>query len=784
MSDERQLRVWILTPELHRRGGTEWSVAEKLERWRERFDLRLYTMRVQGVDLHGIPVRRIPWLPGPHLLRYGWWFVANRAARWWDARRLGPPDAVHSPGVNALDASTMSVHAIFARHWASAGRRVLAEFRRPGQVLSAMHRMFLWAVLRRLERNVYSGPATVWALSSGQARELEARFRRPSGSVPVVPHGVDGAVFTPEIRAVLRSASRDRLGVSANRVLLLVANDVHGKGVDSALAALRLLPDDVVLAIAGLADPGMVKVWSRLHGVVDRVLLWGHRGDMMERYAAADVLVAPSREDAFHQPTMEALASGLPVVVSSGAGVAELLEDGRHALVLDDPEDPRELAGHVARLLEGPELAARLAHEGRRLAKKHTWDRSAALGASLVEREVRTPRALVLAPDPQGIGGIQRATRTLIRALAETVGAERVGVLAVRSGERSDALPCRMLRPGRPGHRSRIGIWERVAYALVATRTARRWRGRLAVVCAHPHLAPVGLLAHLLTGAPYAVWCHGEEVWGRIGPLVRWSLRRAEAVFAPSRFTGRQVEARAGLPPGSAEVVPHALSQEVRADSNGRGRRPQRVVTVARLDPAHAYKGVDTLLAAWAKVVAEFPAAELIVVGDGPDRDRLETLAADLGLNGSVVFAGGVSDRALTDLYRSAAVFALPSRVSVGPRAEGEGFGLVFVEAAAAGLPVVAGRGGAVDEVVEDGETGLLVHPRDADEVAAAVGRLLADPRMAARLGEAGSRRVATEFTFERFRDRVARLVGDLAETPLPTPNLAAPRKEGSCASC
>jgi phosphatidylinositol alpha-1,6-mannosyltransferase len=129
-------------------------------------------------------------------------------------------------------------------------------------------------------------------------------------------------------------------------------------------------------------------------------------------------------------------------------------------------------------------------------------------------------------------------------------------------------------------------------------------------------------------------------------------------------------------------------------------------------------------------------------------------------------------------------VFALPSRLSVGPRAEGEGFGLVFVEAAAAGLPVVAGRGGAVDEVVEDGETGLLVDPRDANEVAAAVGRLLADPRMAARLGQAGRRRVVTEFTFERFRERMARLVGDLAETPLSTAEHATPREVGSCASC
>jgi phosphatidylinositol alpha-1,6-mannosyltransferase len=592
---------------------------------------------------------------------------------------------------------------------------------------------------------------------------------------------VDAALFSPDIRVARRPAARARLGVDGLRVLLLVGNDIHGKGVDTAVAALALLPSDVVLAVAGDVEPGVIRTWARRTGVTDRVLAWPHIPDVIESYAAADVLVAPSREDSFHLPTLEALACGLPAVVSSATGVAELLEDRRHALILRDPDDHRELASAIRSALHDPH---RMAAEGRRLAETLTWGTSADHAGDVLEREARIPRALVLGPDPGGVGGIQRATRTLIRAAADLLGPERVGLLALRSGERSEALPCRLLRRGRRPEGSRIGIWERAGYAVAVARTARRWRDRLAVLCAHPHLAPVGLLARFITGAPYAVWCHGEEVWGPIRPAVRWSLRRADVVFAPSRFTARQVEARARLRPDSVRVLPHALSPEAAPAANASRRHRQRVVTVARLDPAHTYKGVDTLLVAWAKVIADRPGAELTVVGDGPDRYRLEGLAVDLGLNGSVTFAGAVSDGVLTDLYGSATVFALPSRLRVGPGAEGEGFGLAFLEAAAAGLPVVAGRGGAVDEVVVDGETGLLVDARDVNEVAGAVERLLAEPHTAARLGNAGRRRVETEFSFERFRARLGRLIGDMVRTPLTTNDGAMRGRGSSCASC
>ena len=105
-------------------------------------------------------------------------------------------------------------------------------------------------------------------------------------------------------------------------------------------------------------------------------------------------------------------------------------------------------------------------------------------------------------------------------------------------------------------------------------------------------------------------------------------------------------------------------------------------------------------------------------------------------------------------------MFALPVRTTVGNGSGGEGFGLVFLEAAAAGLPVVAGDGGAIPEVVSDGETGLLVDPTAPDAVADAIVRLLRDPALAQKMGEAARRRAFEEFSYDAFRTRI----GDLIE--------------------
>ena len=762
----RRLKVWVVTPELHRRGGTERCLAEQMERWRERFNLRLYAMRVADVDLRGIAVRRIPWLPGPHLVRYMWWFVANTLVRAWDARRFGPPDVVHSPGINCADADIMSVHMVFGKYWTYAARTVKRDVWRPRFAPRIAHRLIHWGFIRLLEQVIYSGPATLWAICRRDAAELEARFGRPRGSVPVLPHGVDTRLFCPQARRERRHAARRRLGVEGRRVLLLVGNDARTKGVDLAVRALSSLPGDVVLAVAGRMDEALVRSWAREENADDRVLLLPHTPEVLDYYAAADVFVAPSRQDAFHMPAMEALACGLPAVVSAAAGAAELMQDGRHALILRDTVDPAECARLVGRVLEDPARADRLAHEGRALAERYSWNANAPQAGDLIEREATTPRVLVLAPHAWGTGGIERTTRMLLRALTDLYGSERVGLLSVWGG--STELPCRVLWAGPKAHgASPVSAPVKMRFAAAAVVAARRWRRRLVILACHPHLAPVARACARVSGAPFLVLCHGEEVWRPQRRLVGHALRVADAVVAHTRFTTSMVQQTAGVDGRRFVLLPPPLSGELPLAAGvrpQRGRQP-RVLSVARLVPEHAYKGIDTLLTVWPRVLEAVPQAELQVVGDGPDRLRLEAEARRLRLDGRVRFAGVLDDAALARAYGEAAVFALPVRTTVGSQAGGEGFGLVYLEAAAAGLPVVAGNGGAIPEVVRDGETGLLVDPYAPDEVARAIVKLLCDPLLARRMGEAAQRRALEEFSFERFRQRLGELFAQLGKS-------------------
>jgi phosphatidyl-myo-inositol dimannoside synthase len=168
-----------------------------------------------------------------------------------------------------------------------------------------------------------------------------------------------------------------------------------------------------------------------------------------------------------------------------------------------------------------------------------------------------------------------------------------------------------------------------------------------------------------------------------------------------------------------------------------RAERPT-LLTVARLE--HRYKGHDVLLEALGAIRARVPDVEWVVIGEGTLRPELEELARSRGLADCVRFLGAVSDGERNAWLRRADVVAMPSRLP-GAGLAGEGFGIVYLEAAAYGKPVVAGNVGGALDAVGDGETGLLVDPTDAGAVAEAVATLLLDPELARRLGAAGAER-------------------------------------------
>jgi glycosyltransferase involved in cell wall biosynthesis len=255
----------------------------------------------------------------------------------------------------------------------------------------------------------------------------------------------------------------------------------------------------------------------------------------------------------------------------------------------------------------------------------------------------------------------------------------------------------------------------------------RRRRGRPPAFVA----APKGVIADEL---------RNERGWVRVllSLQARWertNLRRADRVIVTSRYCAEVVGALYGVPRPHLAVVPEPIDlaewNRCFAEAERRPRTRPTVLAVARMYPR---KRLADLLAAAVLLRARIPALEVRIVGEGPEGQSLRVQRGQLGLEATVTLLGDVSRQALAEEYVNADCFCLPSVQ--------EGFGIVFTEAMAAGLPVVACRVAAVPEVVLDGVTGLLVHPRCPIDLASAMESLLMNERLRKDLGEAGRRRV------------------------------------------
>ena len=284
----------------------------------------------------------------------------------------------------------------------------------------------------------------------------------------------------------------------------------------------------------------------------------------------------------------------------------------------------------------------------------------------------------------------------------------------------------------------------RLGRELVRSRPAWMLANHLGLLKA---LRPVPVAAR----PPYAVFLHGIEAWRVLDSPSRTLLGAARVRLANSHYTARRVrESNPGL--GPIEVCHLALpaSRAPREPAPGTPVRdigPAAVLAVGRMAAAERYKGHDALLAAWPRVIAHVPGATLVFAGGGDDLSRIRAAAADPALRGSVHVLGFVPDEELELLYRRAAVFALPST--------DEGFGLVYLEAMARGLPCVALADTASAEVVDDGATGVLASGREPGGLAQALTSLLLDADRRATMGAAARVRVANEFSRERFEARV-----------------------------
>lgn len=379
----------VTSPFLDKRHGTEMCLAEQLERLAGEYEIHLYSMRVEDVDLSQIHWHRVPALPGPHLLSYVWWLAANTIVRWWNRIYHDlTPDLIYSPGINCLDADIISVHIVFAEFHQQVEKKLRLLSNPVASWPLLIHRRIYYGLAEALEQHVYTHPdVSLVAVSQKVAADLN-RFYTQQENLNVIYHGCDVKRFHAQRRYELRERARSELGLLQDEfVILLIGNDWKKKGLNCLLEALaRLANRKFRILVVGEDDTFPFRGFLELNCLTDRVQFLPLRRDVEFYYAAADLYAGPSLEDAFALPPLEAMACGLPVIVSRQAGVSELIHHGADGFILDDPEDADTLAEWIRGVAEDANSLCTLAANAARTAAEYTWERNVSQMRDLIER--------------------------------------------------------------------------------------------------------------------------------------------------------------------------------------------------------------------------------------------------------------------------------------------------------------------------------------------------------------------------------------------------------------
>ena len=360
-------------------------------------------------------------------------------------------------------------------------------------------------------------------------------------------------------------------------------------------------------------------------------------------------------------------------------------------------------------------------------------------------------RVLVVTNDfPPRTGGIQ----SFVHGIVERLPADSVVVLTSnwRGSDQWDATqPYPIIRTRSsvmlPGLRARR----------LARRLVREYHCDTVVFGA---AVPLGLMAPTLrtAGVTRCVGItHGHEAGWTRWPILRQIVavvgRRLDAMTYLGEYTRSHIAPVIGAKATAmVRLAPGINTKEFAPSAHGLQRRSQWdledrpvVVCVSRVMPR---KGQDMLVRAWPQVQQFVPNAALLLVGGGPHRKKVRKLIDQLGLSGDVVMTGTVERDQLPSYYSAGDVFAMPCRTR-NAGLDVEGLGIVYLEASACGLPVIAGRSGGAPDAIREGVTGVSVDGRSPTDIASAIVRLLQDPQLSAQMGQAGRAWVESQWTWQ-----------------------------------
>jgi phosphatidylinositol alpha-1,6-mannosyltransferase len=379
-------------------------------------------------------------------------------------------------------------------------------------------------------------------------------------------------------------------------------------------------------------------------------------------------------------------------------------------------------------------------------------------------------RVLALVPDAfGGHGGIAKFNRDLLRALCAYPACSEVVAIPRQMPmlDAAEPLPAKLTYVT-------SGLGGKLHYLVTVLRVVHSNPRFDLVFCGHINLLPIAFAVRFWARAPVVLVIHGVEAWGPTSrPLTNYLASKVDAFISVSQLTKRRFLKWARPKENAWFLLPNSIDLERFRPGPKNTALLERyglagktvLMTLGRLSSTESYKGkiykgIDEVLELLPKLTEEIVDVVYLVVGDGSDRRRLEQKAKSLGLNKHVVFTGYVPEREKVDHYCLADAFVMPAR--------GEGFGIVYLEAMACGVPVVASKVDASREVVCDGELGTLVDPDDPHEIRTGILKALNRPKGAVP-------KELENFTYRNFERRLHAIV----EAIMSAANVARKRANG-----
>lgn len=351
-----------------------------------------------------------------------------------------------------------------------------------------------------------------------------------------------------------------------------------------------------------------------------------------------------------------------------------------------------------------------------------------------------------------GIGGIAKYNRDLLRALCAAPGVHEVVALPRRMPLAPEPLPPKLTYVTE-------ALSGQVSYIKAVAKLLIKRRNFDLIICGHLKLLPVAMLAKVVIGAPLLLIIYGIDVWAPTKSILeQYFLPKIDAVVSISEITKQKFMDWSHLTQKQFFILPNAISQKnygVRAKSQELleryGLRDKIVLmTLGRLAAEEQYKGFDEIMELLPALAQQLPNIAYLIVGDGDDRERLEAKARALGVSDRVVFAGFIPEAKKADHYRLADAFVMPGR--------GEGFGFVFLEALACGVPAVGSTLDGSREALRDGDLGILVDPQHHEAIQAGILEALQQPRGVIPAG-------LEYFSYENFEKRCHQILAQVVKS-------------------